>query len=80
MLIIRRAHWVYSIPKIMLEFVKVQFAKTNPELSEIGKTFWVMNAKDRSLGLIIDKSFFLKTPTDGASLISGSRSFHSDKQ
>ena len=46
--IVCRAHWVYSIPKIMIEFVKIQFAKTNPELSEIGKTFWVMNAKDRS--------------------------------
>ena len=28
--------------------------------------------------LIVDKSFFLKTPTDGASLISGSSPFHSD--
>ena len=45
--IVRRAHWVYGIPKVMLEFVKIQFAKTNPELSEIGKTYWVMNANDR---------------------------------
>ena len=44
--IVRRAHWLYGISKIMLEFVKIQFAKTNPELSEMAKTFWIMNAKD----------------------------------
>ena len=37
----RRTHRVYGIPKIMLEFVKIQLAKTNPELREIGKTSWV---------------------------------------
>ena len=29
------AHRVYGIPKIMLEFVEIQFAETNPELSKI---------------------------------------------
>ena len=33
--IIRRAHRIYGIPKGVLEFVKVQFPETNPELSEI---------------------------------------------
>ena len=46
--IIRRAHWIYGIPKSMLEFVKIQFAKTNPKLRETGNTFWIMNAKERS--------------------------------
>ena len=27
--IVRRAHWVYAIHSIMLEFVKIQFAETN---------------------------------------------------
>ena len=31
--IVHGAHWVYGIPKIMLEFVKIQFAETKPELS-----------------------------------------------
>ena len=34
-----RAHWVYGIPKspkIIPEFVEIQFAGTNPELSKIG--------------------------------------------
>ena len=30
------AHRVYCIPKIMLEFVEIQFAETNPELGKIG--------------------------------------------
>ena len=31
-------------------------------------------------GLIVDRSFFLKTAMNGASLVSGSSSFHSDEQ
>ena len=33
--IVRRAQWVYVVPKIMLEFVKVRF--TNPQLTKVGK-------------------------------------------
>ena len=29
------AHWVYGIPEIMLQFVKIQLAGTNPQLSKI---------------------------------------------
>ena len=41
------AHWVYGIPKIMLELVEILFAETNPQLSMIGQSFWVVNSKDR---------------------------------
>ena len=33
--IVRRAHRIYGILKVVLEFVKIQFTETNPELSEI---------------------------------------------
>ena len=33
--IVRRAHWVYSVLKIMPEFVKIQFAETHSKLSKV---------------------------------------------
>ena len=35
--IVRRAHRIYGIPNVVLEFLKIQFTETNPELSEIGE-------------------------------------------
>ena len=34
--IVRKANWVYGIPKIVLEFVKILSTETNPKFNEIG--------------------------------------------
>ena len=34
--IVGRAPWIYCIPKIVLDFVKIYFTDTNPALNEIG--------------------------------------------
>ena len=36
--IIDRAHWVYGIPKIVLEFIAVQFTKPHSEQCQISRT------------------------------------------
>ena len=41
------ARWVYGIPEIMLEFVKILLAETNPKLGKKGQTNWVVNSKNR---------------------------------
>ena len=65
----------------MLEFVEIQLAKTNPKLSKMGQSSRIVNSINRFAGgRIIDKSFFLRTAIEGASLSSGSSLFHSDKQ
>ena len=61
--------WKFNLLRPTLSWVRCD----NPIGSWIPKT-------DFAGGRIIDKSFFLKTVTDGASLISGSSSFHSVRQ
>ena len=39
--------YVYSITKIVSEFMKVEFTETDPYLEKMRQTYWVMNTKDR---------------------------------
>ena len=43
-------HGVYSVSKIVPEFMKVGFTKTNSYLEKMEETFWVINSKDRFCG------------------------------
>ena len=45
--IICRTHRVYSISKIVSEFVKVEFTETDLYLGKMRQTYWVINTKDR---------------------------------
>ena len=45
--IVTWAHWVYGISKVVLKFVKVYLAKTNPKLSKIRQALRVMDPKHR---------------------------------
>ena len=41
------AHWVCGSPKVMLEIMGIQFAKTNSEQSRIRRSYWLVNSKDK---------------------------------
>ena len=45
--IIARAHGVYRILKIIIEFMEAQFTKPHSELGQIGLSYKVMNPKSR---------------------------------
>ena len=81
--VICRSHRFKFVLKIKPEFMKVEFTETDPYLGKMVKTYRVINTNDRFSrggGAIIDKRIFLKILTEGASLISGSSLFHSERQ
>ena len=80
--IICKAHWVYVIHNIALEIVK-KFNLLKPTLSCVryDDPHGSLAPKiDFERGQTLENNFLLKTAIEGASLISGASSFHSERQ